>query len=200
MLCKNKFRIASTRLPDWDYSSPGYYFITICVKNRVCCLGKINNGQIILSTQGKIATDYWFDLKNHYTHVALDAFVVMPNRIHGIMEIKNNNTVETIHDHAQPPEHAPAETIHELSLPQLKNDPKQRRKMLLSKIIGRFNMQSSKQINLLQNTAGHPFWQSRCFDHVIRNKKTLNKIRQHIVNHPVKWAMDKYNPEKRQND
>jgi putative transposase len=70
------------RLRNFDYSSEGIYFITICEKDRKCLLGKIENQEMILSEIGKIANQYWRELPEHFQHVELGEFVVMPNHVH----------------------------------------------------------------------------------------------------------------------
>jgi len=84
-LFKNKYRIESTRLREYDYSSPGAYFITVCTKNRECIFGEVIDGQMTLNGYGKTVLDCWHDLPNHYANTVLDAFVVMPNHVHGII-------------------------------------------------------------------------------------------------------------------
>ena len=84
-LFKNKYRVESTRLQNWDYSSDGRYFITICTKDREPFLGKIEKGEMILNASGRIVEQCWFDLVNHYRNLQLGAFVIMPNHIHGKM-------------------------------------------------------------------------------------------------------------------
>lgn len=84
-LYKNKYRIESSRLKKWDYSAPGHYFITICTKDRKCLFGNVTRGKMILSEMGKIAEQYWREIPDHFNHVKLDEFVVMPNHIHGII-------------------------------------------------------------------------------------------------------------------
>jgi putative transposase len=80
---RNKYRITTTRKSGYDYSSFGSYFITICIKNRVCCLGEINNHKMNLSEWGEIVSKYWIEIPKHFKHVTLGAFVVMPNHVHG---------------------------------------------------------------------------------------------------------------------
>lgn len=93
----HKYRVSSTRLKNWNYSSNGYYFITICTQNREHFFGKIINDEMRLSEIGKIAKEYWLEIPNHFPFVVLDEFTAMPNHIHGIVMIKNddNNNVET---------------------------------------------------------------------------------------------------------
>jgi putative transposase len=75
----------SIRLKDYDYSSGGAYFITICVKNRECLFGEIIEGKMNLSEIGEIAHNNWLNIPEHFNNVILDEFVVMPNHIHGIL-------------------------------------------------------------------------------------------------------------------
>lgn len=87
---RNKYRIPSTRLQKWDYGWNAIYFVTICTWHREHYFGEINNGAMCLSPIGTIANVLWHELKNHFNHIELDAFVVMPNHIHGIIAINNN--------------------------------------------------------------------------------------------------------------
>jgi REP element-mobilizing transposase RayT len=82
-----------TRLKNYDYSQGGYYFVTVCTKNRDEWFGKVEREGMILNQYGKIVNQCWNDLPNHYLNCSLDAFVIMPNHIHGIIVIHNNNTV-----------------------------------------------------------------------------------------------------------
>jgi putative transposase len=85
----------------------------------------------------------------------------------------------------------PVEAFHESPLPKTMH---QRRKMKLSKIIGRVKITSAKEINILQRTPGIPVWQRNYYEHIIRNEKELNNIRGYIINNPIKWATDDENP------
>lgn len=73
------------RLKGYDYSRSGAYFVTICVKDRVCLFGEVVDGVMRLNAYGEIVQAVWDGLPNHYGHVMLDAFVVMPNHIHAII-------------------------------------------------------------------------------------------------------------------
>ncbi len=98
-LYKNKYRVESARLPSWDYAANGYYFITICTQNRECWFGSISEGKMKLSAIGGVAQKCWQDIPKHFPFVQLDAFVIMPNHIHGIIIInkpdENVSNVET---------------------------------------------------------------------------------------------------------
>jgi hypothetical protein len=86
---QNRYRIPSTRLQNWDYGWNAIYFVTICTKNRHHFFGEIAKGKMYLSPVGAIADVLWHELTNHFDNIELDAFVVMPNHIHGIIAINN---------------------------------------------------------------------------------------------------------------
>ncbi|MFA6897433.1 MAG: transposase [Patescibacteria group bacterium] len=88
---KNKHRIASARLREFDYSTDGYYFVTICSKNHRHYFGEIVDGKMQLSEAGKLAGKYWAEIPDHFTFAKPDEFVVMPNHIHGIIIIDYSN-------------------------------------------------------------------------------------------------------------
>jgi REP element-mobilizing transposase RayT len=75
----------SIRLQGYDYSSEGAYFITICTKERQCILGNVMEEKMFTNPLGKIAEECWNDIPKYYPLVQLDAFVVMPNHIHGVL-------------------------------------------------------------------------------------------------------------------
>ncbi|MFH1456986.1 MAG: hypothetical protein ABIF17_02615 [Patescibacteria group bacterium] len=81
----------SYRLHNFDYSQLGIYFITICTKDRIGYFGRINQGKIELSEIGKIADYFWQEIPKHFDNICLDEYIIMPNHIHGIIEIRNNN-------------------------------------------------------------------------------------------------------------
>jgi len=177
-LFKNKYRIESTRLQEYDYSSPGAYFITVCTKNHKCLFGKIADGQMILNNFGKIVLECWHDLPNHYAHIILDVFVIMPNHVHGIIII-----VET---GLKPVSTKPVSTM-ELSNTAV-TDPKPNHG--LSEFVRAFKTFSSRRINAIRQTAGCKVWQSRFHDRIIRNEPELNKTREYIINNPLNWETD----------
>ena len=75
----------SIRLKGYDYSWPGAYFVSICAHNRECLFGEIVNGGMVLNDAGRMAEQCWHNIPLHFPHVELDAFVVMPNHVHGIL-------------------------------------------------------------------------------------------------------------------
>lgn len=81
----NKYRIPSARLQTWDYGWNAPYFVTICTANRECFFGNIVDNEMKLSVIGELANQFWTEIPNHFPFVILDAFVVMPNHVHGIL-------------------------------------------------------------------------------------------------------------------
>jgi len=75
----------SIRLKEYDYTQAGAYFVTICAYQWECLFGDVRDGEMVLSEYGRIVQETWDDLPNHYPHVELDAWVVMPNHVHGII-------------------------------------------------------------------------------------------------------------------
>ena len=90
---KGKYRIGSTRLAGWDYSSDGWYFVTICTKDREGFFGNIENKTMVLNEIGKIVAEEWQKTETIRKNIALDEWVVMPNHVHGIVVIENNDVV-----------------------------------------------------------------------------------------------------------
>ena len=86
---REKHHRRSIRLKDYNYSKPGAYYVTICVHDRECLFGTIANGVFQTNEFGKIVEKCWRRLPYHYSNIKLDAFVIMPNHVHGIIIINN---------------------------------------------------------------------------------------------------------------
>ena len=179
-----KTRKNSLRLDNYNYSWTGAYFITICSYKKESLFGKIDDYSMQLNSFGKIVQGCWDQIPGKYKNIKLGDFVIMPNHIHGIIWIvgaihESPETKQTIHK-------SPCKNgvIRELPLRV------ERRKMLLSKIIGRFKMNSSKLINNIRNSAGEHIWQRGYYDHIIRNDKDLNNTKQYIQTNPQNWQTD----------
>jgi len=170
----------SMRLEGYDYSYPGAYFVTVCTWDRECLFGRVQNEQMHLNELGRIVEEEWIISGDVYNYIGLDLHVVMPNHFHGVVLIDDHdNIVGTIHESSQ-------------QKPTTLTTPKQRRKMILPKFMGRFKMQSSKRINQLCNKSGTPVWQKSFYDHIIRNEDDWNRVREYIINNPLKWALDRF--------
>ena len=96
-----KYNRRSIRLNDYDYSQAGAYFITICTQNRDCLFGNIVNGEMVLNDAGKMVQTIWDGLADYYRRVKLDAWVIMPNHVHGIINIVGADSISA-HDSVTP--------------------------------------------------------------------------------------------------
>lgn len=199
-LDSDRYRRRPIRLQSYDYSQAGAYFVTVVTQDRASLFGNMVNDAMRFNEAGKIVQGVWDDIPDHYADVALDAFVAMPNHIHGIILIRAPATaVGAIHESPLLPSGPTRESPQHPSPPQTpaSSGPARiadRRRMLLSKIIGRFKMLSAKQINILRETPGEPVWQRNYYEHIIRNDESLNHIRQYILDNPARWAGDRDNP------
>ena len=214
---RNKYRIPSTRLQNWDYGWDAIYFVTICTKDRIHYFGEINDGKIDLSPIGAIADVLWHELKNHFDNIELDAFVVMPNHIHGIIAINNANNRDngaitgktTRGTTGETTGETTVETTHALSLQSSSQSSSQSPSPLQSqspKTIGqqRFQHQGSKTLSSIVGSyksavsrhahrLGYEFsWQSRFYDNIVRDGVTMNRIQNYIHNNPNNWNEDKF--------
>lgn len=158
----------SIRLPDYDYTSSGYYFATVVVQNREMLFGDIVDGEMIVNNAGKIVEVVWKSLPERFD-IELDTFQIMPNHIHCIIAIVGNGL---------PSESEGTPTT-------------------LGKIIAYFKYQSTKQINIILHQPPQPIWQRNYYEHVIRNDRDLMEIQQYILDNPMGWELDDENPNKK---
>ncbi len=169
------------RLSEFDYSTPGYYFITICVKEFKPLFGRIRNEEILLNEVGKIASKNWKNIPMHFDSCEIDEFIVMPNHIHGIIVLTELGINENFFNVESRFVNQSVGTRHALSL---------RRNNYLSKVVGSYKSSISKEAH----DFGYEFtWQRSFYDHIIRNEKDLYSVRKYIKQNPLKWELDKYN-------
>ncbi|MCF6153948.1 MAG: transposase [Candidatus Brocadia sp.] len=197
----------SLRLKEYDYSRNGAYFITVRSYDKKCIFGNILIESVELTRLGKIVNDFWYEIPNHFKNVQLDTFIVMPNHIHGIIIINDdcmdavstspsNMNVNNGRGGVSPrPQSEYTLPIHEING---RGKTPLKWKRTLSQIIGYYKYQTTKIINQLNKTPGNHVWQRNYYDHIIRNVDDFNKIREYIIQNPLKWALDRENPENRQ--
>jgi REP element-mobilizing transposase RayT len=158
-------RRKSIRLKGYDYSKEGAYFITICTNRRGLYF---DNEEI-----KRIVEKEWLNTMHIRQNVILDEFVVMPNHLHGIIVIIHN-----VRAYCNTP---------------LQNQFKSPSKTI-GAIVRGFKSVATKEISKLNKTPGIPVWQRNYYEHIIRNEKELTKIRAYIQNNPLKWSLDRENP------
>ena len=214
---QNKFRIPSARWQNWNYAAMGAYFITICTKNRKPFFGEIVQGKMQLNDIGLLAEFEWLQIVILRPDMKLElgAFVVMPNHLHGIIIIgenefntqknkqcgdeNNNNGDEgggaACRD-AMPGVSKSTNVLQQNNIPttthtisQTTNKFGPQSKNLASIIRGFKSAVTSAATNVMHIEFG---WQSRFHDHVIRDAKSFERIQNYIANNPMNWEVDKF--------
>jgi REP element-mobilizing transposase RayT len=159
-----------------DYAQTGMYYVTVCVKDRECILGENLQNEVKLSRIGKIVKECWEGIPKHFSHAMLDEFVIMPDHLHGIIIL-----VGTRHAVSQPlassqREEISLQTGEEFGRPICGS---------LSTIMRSFKSAASNRIH----SEGYPefAWQSRFYDHILRDARDLERVRRYIRNNPTRW-------------
>lgn len=172
---QNKYRIPSARASWWDYGSQGAYFITICTQDRWHYFGEIIEGKMQYSQVGVLADIFWLEIPFHAQKVTLGEYIVMPNHIHGILILEDS--FPTV-----PPKHSKSNNFAQ-------NRFQNPGKNSISSIVGSYKSAVSKHARRL----GFEFaWQSRFYDHIIRNAEEYQRIENYIINNPHQWEKDKF--------
>jgi len=172
----------SIRLKGYDYTQPGAYFVTICTHQRQPLFGRVVDRNMVLNAYGEIVREEWFRSAEIRAEIVLfpDEFVVMPNHIHGIVWI-----VET----------GPVGATGRSPLPPRDQPPHGPAPRSLGSFIAGFKSAVTKRINALRGTPGTPVWQRNYYEHIIRHERALEAIRRYIAANPLRWHLDRYNPD-----
>ena len=187
-------RRPTLRLKGYDYAQPGAYFITVCTAARACLLGRIVDGQTILSDIGRMVHCVWTKLSERCPGVAIDVCVIMPNHLHGIVTLTGNGV------------HHPTAATGSVWEPTPTRDKAydggQSRQITLPEVVRRFKTLTTRECqDLLLNPSNHQMerirlWQRNYYEHVIRDEYALERVRQYIADNPLKWDLDEENPER----
>lgn len=168
----------ATRLRDYDCSSPGAYFVTICTHKRVNILRTISDGEMLLNQAGQIAATWWRLLPYRYPKISLDEYILIPDHMHGILHINDHQPIGV---GGIPTDR---ECSRELE-PCIK-----RRRMLLPMAIGYFKMNTATSINSLYGSSGYRIWQRGYYEHIIRGEAEMTRIQEYIINNPLAHELD----------
>ncbi|PKO04248.1 MAG: transposase [Chloroflexi bacterium HGW-Chloroflexi-3] len=189
----------SIRLPGYDYTQPGAYYLTILTHKKEHLLGEVYNGVVQLSPMGKITQEQWLKIPTHFSNVLLDAFVIMPNHIHGILVI-TDSTVRTgkgkafdfwlsqknstIQNHSTDQNKS---TNHgSNALPILSgSEPGS-----IPAIVQNFKSITSRRINKLLKSPGSTIWHRNYYEHIIRDEVDFKRIVRYIEQNPHKWEKE----------
>ena len=180
----NKYHRRSIRLQEYDYSQKGIYFLTICVKDKECIFGTISDGNMILNAIGHIVANEWENTPNIRDNIALHDYIIMPNHLHGIIEITyNKNNEAQVGDFISP-------------------------KKSIGAIVRGFKIATIKRIKALMSTVGEndnspieewiinhlpQIWQRNYYEHIIRNYEDHARIANYINTNPLRWDEDMFN-------
>ena len=155
------------RLKDFDYSSAGFYFVTVVSHKHKNIFCEINDGQIDLSLVGVIIEETWEAIPMHYSYVKLDSFVVMPNHIHGIIIIKEVGATRA--------------------------SPVLSKNKTLGVLLGSFKSAVTKRVHDEGMFLHERVWQRNYYEHVIRDEPDYNRIFEYIAHNPANWSLDEEN-------
>lgn len=166
----------SIRIKGYDYSQEGAYYFTICCYQKRCLLGEIINGIMQPNIAGETVAAVWHNLPRHFPFIELDAFVIMPNHIYGIIVINEqpNNIV-----------------INQLLKPKT-TFPNGTKPASLGAILQNFKSVSTRQVNRITRNFG-TIWQRNYYEEIIRNEQAYNNIRRYIIENPLTWEDDEEN-------
>ena len=186
---KSPHRRRSIRLPGYDYSQPGAYFVTICTRGRECVLGEVRSGEMVHSPMGLVLVEEWTRSASIRREIALDTFVVMPNHLHGIVFIlEDASPAGVVGAHGRAPLPMPSST--DLNARGIAD----RKPRCLGSFIAGYKAAVTKRINELRGTSGAGVWQRNYYEHVIRDEEDLRRIREYIAHNPLSSEIDEENP------
>ena len=175
----------SIRLPGYDYSQDGWYFVTICVQDKKCLFGRIVKDQIRLNDAGLMIQIWWQELTNKFPSVQTDECVVMPDHFHGIIIV---GAVLC----GRPD---PDDTNAKFGCAHNESGQPHRVAPTLGNIVNWFKTMTTNQyIRGVKQGNWRPFpgrvWQRNYYEHVIRDEDELNHFRQYIADNPLNWQTD----------
>ena len=178
----------SIRLAGYDYAAAGAYFVTVCTHEARCLFGEALAGEILLNDAGRMVEQVWSDLPRRFARAALDAFIVMPNHVHGIILIGCTG------DPCDRPLSG-----SDLTTGEYKIRPHGTPTGSLGRIIQAFKSITThmyaRQVHAAQWASfNHRLWQRNYYEHIIRNVDDLRYIRRYILGNPQQWAFDRNNP------
>lgn len=172
----------SIRRRDCDYAPQGVYFVTICTHARACWFGAVVDGEMVLNAMGRIVAEEWQSTAVLRPTVELDAFVVMPNHVHGIVVIVGDDDRGDGggRDGRGMVHHAPT-TPSAFSKPRANS---------LGTIVGAFKASVTRSARRASMVHGTPLWQRNYHEHIVRNESDLDRLRKHIAVNPARWDED----------
>jgi len=186
----------SIRLKGYDYSQAGLYFITICVHDKKCLFGKIENNEMILNDAGKIAGECWLKIPEHFPNVVLHDHIIMPNHVHWIIELIKTDlsAIDSV---------VPVGVVNFQPLQSPNESPWNEFQKIIPHSIGsiirgykigvtkwfRNNPVGAVGVGNFQPL---PIWQRNYYEHIIHDEKSYERISEYIINNPKNWKEDNF--------
>jgi putative transposase len=185
----HKHHRRSIRLAGYDYRAQGAYFVTICAYQKKCVFGRVLEGEMQTNIYGQIVGECWNEISNHFPHVVLDQWIVMPNHFHGIL-VFSHDAIPVGARYISPPQNTEtpltgARYISPLHAPSNS----------LGSVVGKFKAAVTRRINQYRAERGLPavkVWQRNFYERIIRDEKELSDTQRYIDENPLNWAQDEY--------
>lgn len=181
----------SIRIKEYDYTSPGAYFVTLVTYQRDCLFGEIRDAKMALNDLGSIADECWRAIPDHFPFVELGAYVIMPNHVHGIIVIRESVGARHADDTIMGATRRGTISVgaRHASPQQPPRGPAPRS---LGAIVGSYKSAVTRRIGREHNATA--IWQRNYYEHIIRNDKDLQRITDYIEMNPLRWNEDDENP------
>lgn len=180
-----QIRRKEIRLAEYDYSSSGAYFVTVCSDFRRHVFGRIKGMEMKLNRFGIAVQSVWDHLERHFPEIALDQFVIMPNHIHAIIWILDRSVLAGLRPAPDPIGRKAAFKAASTTEPKIH---------CLSDIVRSLKGFSTREINALRGTSGKTVWQQNYYERIIRTDEELFKTRNYILENPQRWDSDPDRP------
>jgi len=172
----------SVRLKGYDYAQPGRYFITICTENRECLFGQITQEAMILNETGRVADACWLAIPDHFPAVVLHYHIVMPNHVHGIIEITGAVRDGVGAEHLLP-NFLPLQPQPSFQHPTPRS---------IGSIVKGFKTGVSKWYRERFGVQERSIWQRNYHEHIIREDASFQRISEYIRTNPARWNKDRF--------
>lgn len=170
----------SIRLRGYDYSQAGMYFVTICTQGRLCLFGDVVDGAMKLNDAGRLAHEEWRNTEVMRENIALHEFIVMPNHVHGIIEIAVGARC------TRPLSPRADDGQGRVQLGRVQRAP------TIGDVVRGYKSAVTKRVSQLHERHSLAVWQRNYFEHIIRDEDSYLKIAEYIQTNPQRWQMDTY--------
>jgi putative transposase len=175
------------RYAGYDYSRRGAYFVTICSHQKGNIFGTVAGEIVTLNRVGEIVRSVWYALPDRFAGLVLDAFVLMPNHLHGLLGFVGEGLA--------PPASSVGKAAAGRASPAPTAAVTRDGNYSLADVVGAFKSISTIQVNRLLHRKGVALWQRSYYEHIVRKGEDLRKIQRYILENPLLWSSDPENPD-----